>query len=173
MVRRLFGPEGDTVLCILTVVSLFASINALQLMGSRVPYALGRDLLLPPVFAQVNRGGKPVPALFAGTAVAMTFILTGTFSAVLALLAFFFVANYVLAFTALFVKRRSAPDTLRPFRVPGYPFVPALALLGSLVFLVAAVWSDLRHSAIALVLLALTWPAYRILRLWIERAGTN
>lgn len=168
MASRLFGPAGDTVLRILTVISLFASVNALQLMGSRVPYALSRDGLLPPLFAHVNKGGTPLPALLAGTAVALAFILTGTFDTVLALLAFFFVANYALAFIALFVKRRREPDAPRPFRVPGYPFVPALALIGSLVFLVAAIWSDLRHSEIALVLLGLSWPAYRILRLWIK-----
>ncbi|MEO8803803.1 MAG: APC family permease [Rudaea sp.] len=173
MASRLFGPAGDTVLRILTVISLFASVNALQLMGSRVPYALSRDGLLPPWFANVNKGGTPLPALLAGTAVALAFILTGTFDTVLALLAFFFVANYALAFIALFVKRRREPDVSRPFRVPGYPFVPALALIGSLVFLAAAIWSDLRHSEIALVLLGLSWPAYRMLRLWIKAPAAN
>lgn len=172
MARRLFGPGGDTVLRILTVISLFASVNALLLMGSRIPYAMSRDRQLPPLWNRVNVGGTPLPSLLATTAVALVFIVSGTFETVLALLAFFFVANYVLAFSALFVKRRREPDAARPFHVPGYPLVPALALAGSLLFLVAAVWSDRAHSLLALALLALSWPAYRAQSAWMRR-GTR
>jgi APA family basic amino acid/polyamine antiporter len=164
MAARLFGPGGDTVLRIVTVVSLLASVNALQLMASRIPYAMSRDRLMPSLLQRVNTGGTPVPALLASTMVALAFILSGTFDTVLALLAFFFVANYALTFAALFVKRRREPDTPRPFRVPGYPLVPALALASSLVFLAAAIWSDRVHSLFALLLLGLSWPAYRVCR---------
>lgn len=165
---RLFGPTGDTVLRILMIVSLLASVNALQLMASRVPYAMSRDRLLPPLLQRVNPGGTPVPALIAGTLIALAFIVTGTFNSVLAMLAFFFVANYAMVFTALFVKRRQAPDARRPFRVPFYPWVPAAALIGSLLFLAGAVWSDRENSLIALLILALTWPLYRAQRAWLK-----
>lgn len=169
MASRLFGPGGDTVLRILTVVSLFASVNALLLMGSRIPYAMSCDGQLPPLWSRVNTGGTPLPSLLATAAVALAFIVTGTFDTVLALLAFFFVANYFLAFTAVFVKRRGEPDAPRPFRVPGYPLVPALALIGSLLFLVAAVWSDRTHSLIAIALLAGSWPVWRAQSAWMKR----
>ena len=165
---RLFGPTGDTVLRILMIVSLLASVNALQLMASRVPYAMSLDRMLPPLLQRVNPGGTPVPALIAGTLIALAFIATGSFNSVLALLAFFFVANYAMVFTALFVKRRRAPDARRPFRVPLYPWVPAAALIGSLVFLAGAVWSDLDNSLIALLILALTWPLYWAQRAWFK-----
>jgi len=161
---RLFGPGGDTVLRIVMLVSLLASINALQLMASRVPFAMSKDGMLPAVFQRVNPGGTPVPALLAGTVLALVFITTNTFQTVLALLAFFFVSNYALTFTGLFVLRRRAPDAMRPFRVPGYPWVPGLALLGSLAFLVAALIGDRTNSLIALAMLALSWPVYWILR---------
>lgn len=157
---RLFGATGDTVLRVLTVVALFASVNALQLMGSRIPYAMSCDRLFPALFQRVNAGGTPVWALLANSTLALVFISTGTFDAVLALLAFFFVGNYALTFIALFVQRRRAPNAPRPFRVPGYPLVPGLALAGSIVFLVAAVWSDPRHSLVAIALLVLSWPAW-------------
>lgn len=173
MAGRLFGASGDTVLRILTVISLFASVNALQLMASRIPYAMSRDRLLPPLLQQVNAGGTPRPALLAGTAAALAFILSGTFDTVLALLAFFFVANYALAFSALFVKRRREPLTPRPFRVPGYPVIPALALLGSLLFLFAAMWIDHANSLIAVLLLLLSWPAYRAQAAWMKTRASS
>ncbi len=159
---RLFGPAGDTVVRVLTVVSLLAAVNALQLMASRVPYAMSRVGFLPSALGRVNAGGTPLPALAAGTVLALIFIASNTLDRILALLAFFFVANYVLTFTALFVLRRREPDAPRPFRVPGYPWVPGIALAGSVTFLAAAAWGDRTNSLIAVGLVAVSWPAYRL-----------
>ncbi len=161
---RLFGPTGDTVLRVLMIISLLASVNALVLMASRVPFALSRDGLLPAGLQRVNRGGTPTPALLAGTILALGFIATNTFNTVLALLAFFFVASYALSFTSLFVLRRREPATPRPFRVPLYPWIPGAALLGSIAFLVAAVLGDRTNSLWALGLVALSGPVYLVVR---------
>lgn len=162
--NRLFGATGDTVMRMLMIVSLLASINALTMMASRVPYALSRDALFPTIFLRVNAGGTPVPALLVGSILALIFIATNSFNSVLALLAFFFVANYALTFTSLFVLRRREPDAPRPFRVPFYPIVPGLALLGSLTFIAAAIYGDTRNSLTALSLVAFSWPFYRLVR---------
>lgn len=162
---RLFGSTGDTVLRVLMIVSLIASVNALLLAGSRIPYAMSRDGLMPSALGKVNAGGTPVHALFAETVLVLVLILTGTFATVIAMLAFFFVANYVLVFVSLFVQRRRSADQPRPFRVPLYPLVPGLALLGSVVFLFASIWSDRNNSLIAIGMLAISWPIYRALLL--------
>jgi basic amino acid/polyamine antiporter, APA family len=161
---RVFGPAGDTVLRILMIVSLLTSINGIQLVTSRIPYAMSQDGLLPARFAKVNRGGTPAPALLAGTLTAIAFIATNTFDTVLALLAFFFVAGFVLIFVSVFVMRHREPDAPRPFRVPGYPWTPGIALAGSIAFLVGAVIGDWDNSARALVLLALSTPVYMLIR---------
>jgi APA family basic amino acid/polyamine antiporter len=105
-----------------------------------------------------------VPALAASTLVALACIATNTFNTILAMLAFLFVTQYAVTFTALFASRKRAPDAARPFRVPGYPFVPAIALAGSLAFMVAAVVSDRSNSMLSLALLAISWPVYRLVR---------
>lgn len=162
--ERLFGPTGGTALRVLMIVSLLAAVNAIVLMGSRVPFALSRDGLLPAALQRVNAGGTPTVSLLAGTLLALGFIATNTFNTVLALLAFFFVASYALSFTSLFVLRRREPDTPRPFRVPLYPWIPGVALLGSIAFLVAAVLSDRTNSLFALALVALSGPVYLVMR---------
>jgi APA family basic amino acid/polyamine antiporter len=162
--RRLFGPTGDTVIRIVMVLSLIAAVNALQLMASRVPFAMSRDRLLPAVLHRVNPGGTPVPALVASTLVALACIATNTFDTLVAMLAFLFVANYGLAFTALFASRQRAIDAPRPFRVPGYPFVPGVALAGSIAFMAAAIVSDRTNSMLSLALLGISWPVYRLIR---------
>jgi len=162
--RRLFGPTGDTVLRIVMIISLIASVNALVLMASRVPFAMSRDRLLPAVLNQVNAGGTPVSALFVSITLALVLIVSNTFNTVIAMLAFLFVSNYALTFSTLFILRKKQPDAVRPFRVPVYPFVPGLALLGSLAFIGAALFSDFTNSLIALGLVAISWPMYRLFR---------
>jgi APA family basic amino acid/polyamine antiporter len=159
-----FGPRGDTVIRVLMIVSMLAAMNALQLMASRVPLAMSRDHLLPAAVARVNRGGTPVPALLLGTVVAVLFIVTNTFETVLALLAFFFVANYALSFTSVFVLRRTEPETPRPYRVLGFPWTTGLALAGSVAFLAASLIGDRANTVRALLLLALSLPVFLAVR---------
>ena len=161
---RLFGPGGDVVIRVVMLLSLIASINALLLMACRVPFAMSRDRLMPVVLQRVNRGGTPAPALVTSTLVALVCIATNTFNTLLAVLAFLFVANYGLVFTAFFVSRYRAPDAERPFRVPGYPFVPGCALAGSLAFMAGAVLGDRTNSMLALGVLVISWPVYRLTR---------
>jgi basic amino acid/polyamine antiporter, APA family len=161
---ELFGALGDTVIRALVVVALLSSVNALLLIATRVPFAMGRDGLFPAWAVRVNRGGTPTAALLASAAVTVLFLLGGGFAQVIGVLAFFFVANYAVSFTAVFVLRRREPDAPRPFRAWGYPWTTALALLGSVVFLTGAVLSDTRNSLYALLLLALSYPAYLLVR---------
>jgi APA family basic amino acid/polyamine antiporter len=103
-------------------------------------------------------------ALLISTLVAVLFILSGTFEKVIAVLAFFFVANYAISFISLFVLRWREPEAARPFRAWGYPWTTAVVLLGSIAFLVGAVASDTRNSIYALLALAASYPVYTMLR---------
>ncbi len=111
-----FGAHGDTVIRSLTVVALLSSVNALLLIATRVPFAMGRDGLFPAGAVRVNEGGTPTVALALSALVAVLFVMSGTLKEVMAVLAFFFVANYAVSFTALFVLRRREPAAERPFR---------------------------------------------------------
>jgi APA family basic amino acid/polyamine antiporter len=90
------------------------------------------------------------------------FILTGSFERVIAIMAFFFVADYALAYTAVFVLRWREPGTERPYRAWGYPWTTGIALAGSLAFLVGAVLSDTRNSLWSLAVLAVSYPLYKL-----------
>lgn len=170
--RALLGPAGDTAIRIVLIVALLSAVNALVLMAPRVLYAMSADGLFPRAGATVNRGGTPTGALLASTAVALAFIATGTFNAIVAVLSFFFVANYVLAFASVFVLRRREPETPRPYRAWGYPWTTGLAIAGSLAFLAGAAASDTKNSVYAALLLAASYPAYLIASRWIDRNPT-
>jgi len=161
--RTIFGPRGDRMVSALLLIVMLSAVNALILMSSRVIFAMGRDGLMTTRVTVVNDGGTPTLALVLSSAVAGLFIVTGTFSSVVAVLAFFFVLNYVISFTALFALRRREPDRPRPYRAWGYPWTTGLALLGSVAFLGAAIVGDPRNSLYAVGLLVLSYPAYRLL----------
>ena len=161
----LFGRHGDTVFRSLTIVSLLSAINACHLMASRVLFAMSRDGLFFSKVSAVNQGGTPTLALLLGTIVTLVFIVFGqTFEKVITVLAFFFVAMYVLSFISVFVLRRREPGKQRPYRVWGYPWTTGLALVGSIAFLIGVIAGDTRNSLYALALLAISYPTFRLLK---------
>jgi APA family basic amino acid/polyamine antiporter len=161
--NEMFGTKGDAVIRVLTIVSLLSAVNAYQLMTSRVLHRLGVFGFLPGA-DYVNRGGTPVIALFLSAAVCLAMVITGTLEIVLAVTAFFFVAQYGLIFLSVFILRRREPDAPRPFRAVGHPWTTGLVLVASVGFLVGAFLADTRNSIYSLILLALSWPLYLMLR---------
>jgi APA family basic amino acid/polyamine antiporter len=134
-------------------------------MASRVLFAMSRDGLFSTRAATVNAGGTPTVALLLSATAALLFILFGqTFEEVITVLAFFFVANYMLSFTSVFVLRRREPLRERPYRAWAYPWTTALALTASVLFLLGAIASDRRNSIYALLLLAASYPVFRLTR---------
>jgi APA family basic amino acid/polyamine antiporter len=161
----IFGRYGDTVFRVLTIVSMLSAINACHLMATRVLFAMSRDGLFLTRAARVNSGGTPTLALFASAAVAILFIAFGqTFEKVITVLAFFFVANYILSFIAVFVLRRREPERERPYRAWGYPWTTGIALIGSILFLAGAIASDTENSIYALLLLAVSYPVFWVIK---------
>jgi APA family basic amino acid/polyamine antiporter len=164
--EAVFGPRGATVIGVVAIVSLLASVNGNTLTAPRVVYAMSRDRLFWRAASRVNRGGTPTVSLALSTAAALLLIVfSGTFAKLLAALAFFFVTDLALVFLSIFVLRRREPGAARPYRAWGYPWTTASALAVSVAFLAGAVWSDTENSLYALGLLALSLPVYLLFRL--------
>jgi APA family basic amino acid/polyamine antiporter len=128
---------------------------------SRVPFAMSQDGLLPKVVSRVNRGGTPDVSLLGSIAVALILIVTGSFESVLALAAFFYVMQYGVSFTSLFILRKREPGLQRPYRAIGYPVIPAIVLLGATAFVVGSFFGDTTNTLHSVVVIALSYPLYR------------
>jgi basic amino acid/polyamine antiporter, APA family len=163
--RVLFGAYGDPTIRVLAILSLLSTINAYVLTAPRIIYAMSCDRLFTHHAAKVNRGGTPTVTLFLSTIAAALFILTGTFNTVLAALAFFFVANYTMAYISVIVLRYREPDLPRPYRAWGYPWTTLLVLLGSIAFLIGAAITDKKNSLWSLAVLAASYPLYLVVKL--------
>lgn len=163
--RAIFGAYGDTTIRVLAILSLLSTINAYVLTAPRILYAMSCDELFTHHAARVNRGGTPTATLLLSTIAAALFIVTGTFNSVLAALAFFFVANYMMAYLSVIVLRYREPNLPRPYRAWGYPVTTLIALMGSVAFLIGAIFADKRNSLWALGILAISYPLYFVVKL--------
>ncbi|MDE2235910.1 MAG: APC family permease [Gammaproteobacteria bacterium] len=160
MARALFGEKGDQIITAIVMISLLGTINAQILISARLLLAMGRNGLFLKRATTVNRGGTPTVGLALGTLTAGAFLLSGTFNAVLGVIAVFMVVNYLLMYVSLMVLRRREPGTPRPYRAWGYPWTTLLALLIGLAFLAGVIASDTRHTLISLGCLCASYPVY-------------
>ncbi len=158
---RMIGPAGGAFIAVAILISTFGCVNGLTLAGARVVFAMGRDGLFFPGVARVHPEYRtPVAALFFHGLVAALLTLTGTYSDLLTLTAFSSLLFNVLTIVGLFVLRVRQPDLRRPYRVWGYPVVPALYILVAAFFLVYIPVADPRNSGMGLIITALGVPAY-------------
>jgi APA family basic amino acid/polyamine antiporter len=67
---------------------------------------------------------------------------------------------------ALFVLRRREPDLPRPYRAFGYPWIPGIVLGSAAALLTAFVLGNPRPSLLAIGVLGLTYPLFRLARRW-------
>jgi len=151
----LLGGRGREIITILSIVSLPPMLNAILMIGTRILFAMGRDGLLWRRAAVVTARGTPAAAMLATTVVALALVATGTFQRLVAVVAFFLAANYVVCCLALVALRRREPKRVRPFRAWGYPWSAALVLAGAAAFLAGTAAGDTINAAGALALLAL------------------
>jgi len=161
--QLVFGGAGGAIVTALSLVSLMGVINAVLMLATRILFAVARDGLFAEWATPVNPAGTPVPAMLLTTTAASLLVLSGTFEQIIAVVSVLAVLVYGSGFLALLVLRHREPELERPFRVPAYPWIPLLALAGSLAFLVAGVMGDPRSSLMGAVLLAASYPAYRVL----------
>lgn len=131
--EALFGDFGATLASLLILLSVLGCLNATILVGPRIAYAMGLDGHFFAGSDRVHDANRtPHIALIAQAAVGVGLILLlETFPRVLDYTTFAIVVATMADVAALYALRRSRPDTYRPYRAWGYPFVPALYFLAN------------------------------------------
>jgi basic amino acid/polyamine antiporter, APA family len=135
MMRAVAGPAGGMIVSLIVVVAAISTLNATIFTGARVYYAMARDLTLLPRVGEWNERGKtPANGLLLQACVALVLVAIGAgtrdgFQAMVDYTAPVFWGFMLLIGFAVFVLRRREPDRLRPYKVPLYPFTPALFCL--------------------------------------------
>src|SRR5580658_3479892 len=125
----IFGPAGAALMAIAILVSTFGCNNGLILAGARIYYAMAKDGLFFRAVGSVNRNHTPAVALWIQCVWACVLCLSGTYGQLLDFLVFAVVMFYMLTIVGLFLLRFRRPNMERPYRVFGYPMLPAMYLL--------------------------------------------
>ena len=168
--RIVFPAWGGSFVTVLSLLTLLSLISAGLLGAPRILLAIGRDGLFTERAARVGAGGTPRVALLLSAAAAATLIASGTFEDIIAVAAILIAVIYCVNYIAVITLRIREPKMVRPFRAWGYPVTTVLVLMGSLLFLVAAVHDDPRSAAWAAALLAAAVPLYTWMR-WKQRSS--
>lgn len=126
----LFSPAVAGALALVIAISALGGNSSCILAGARISYAMGRDALFFKRMGDVHpRFRTPHIALIAQGIWSAIIALTGTYDQLFTYTMFGMVLSYVACVVALFVLRRSQPNTRRPYRCFGYPWIPALYVL--------------------------------------------
>jgi APA family basic amino acid/polyamine antiporter len=129
-------------------VSICATFVGSSLSGARVPFAAARDRLFPLVLGDIHPHFKTPYAslILQGVLSSLLLLAIGRFQALFSLAIFSEWLFYALTAATVFVFRHREPNTPRPYRVTGYPVVPALFILAALVLLVFSFMDQPRNS---------------------------
>jgi APA family basic amino acid/polyamine antiporter len=111
--------------------------------------------------AWVSRGARiPAVGVVIVGSTAIVFAVSGTFDLITDLIVFAVLIFNGLAVGAVYVLRRRMPDVPRPYRVPGYPWVPALFLLATLYLMVNTLVATPGRAMAGLAIIAAGLPVY-------------
>ncbi|HUF48962.1 MAG TPA: APC family permease [Vicinamibacterales bacterium] len=155
------GPVGATLIALTVLVSTLGADAAVILGASRLFYAMAKDGLFFPVAAAVHpRFHSPHLAIVGITVWSSLLALTGTYEQLFTYVVFVSVLFSLLGGLALFRLRRTRPEADRPYRVWGYPVVPALFMAGAFYMVVNTLTARPVESLAGLLLLVVGLPAY-------------
>ena len=138
------GEGAARAMCVLVCVSALGAVNGQIFTGARIYYAMGRDHRLYAPLGRWNaRLGTPAWSLAAQAAVTLALVAgfgfaRSGFESLVKFTTPVFWFFFLLVGVSLFVLRRREPARPRPYRVPGYPWVPALFCASSLFMLYAS-----------------------------------
>jgi APA family basic amino acid/polyamine antiporter len=161
------GQAGASLVAAGMALSIFVTLNGTIMSGARVPYAAARDRLFFPQFARIHpRFQSPSTSLVVQGLLSTVLLLAlGRFRQLFELAVFAEWLFYMLTATTLFIYRRRRPAAERPYRVWGYPLLPAVFVLCSGVVLVSSFVGNLTGSLIGSLLILLGLPLFE----WIRR----
>jgi amino acid transporter len=135
LLKGVWGSAGEKVISIAVAIAALTSVNGSMIVGGRSNYALGRDW---PILGFLGKwdeaSGSPRVAMLVQGAIALALVVFGAiqktgFKGLVEYSLPVFWGFFLLVGVAVFVLRAKEPDAPRPFRIPGYPVVPAIFVL--------------------------------------------
>jgi APA family basic amino acid/polyamine antiporter len=163
-VRSFWGSNGVMFISVLILITTLGCTNASILTGARPYYAMARNNLFFQNIGKLNRANVPGNSLMWQGIWASILVLSGTFDQLTDMLVFTVFIFYGATSLGVFILRRKMPDTFRPYKVWGYPVVPAIFILFCICLFFNTIITRPREAAIGMVLILSGIPVYFLLQ---------
>lgn len=161
VVRHFAGGFGANLIAIVILITTLGCTNATILMPPRVYYAMAKDGLFFPRAAEIHpEYHTPNPALWIQGIWACLLVLSGSFDQLTDMLIFAAFFFYGATAFGVFILRKREPDAERPYRVWGYPIVPALFVLFCATLIVVTCFTHPREAGLGVILMLTGVPFY-------------
>ncbi|PYX31283.1 MAG: amino acid transporter [Acidobacteria bacterium] len=136
-VALVMGRMGAGFVSLGMALSMLVTLNGTIMSGARVPFAVARDGYFFSALAKVHpRFHTPSVAIVVQAGLSILLLLLGAnFGQLFTLAIFAEWLFYLIAGSTVFVFRIREPDAPRPYRMWGYPFVPAVFVAVAAAFL--------------------------------------
>jgi APA family basic amino acid/polyamine antiporter len=162
-------------IAIAIMISTFGASNGTILVSSRVYYAMSKQGLFFSSIGKVHPIFKtPGNALIIQGIWSSILVFSGTFDTLTDMLIFVSWIFYAMGAFGVFVLRKKMPDHPRPYRVLGYPYIPAIFVIFAIGFVGYTLYNDIImyqagtmpiiNSVFGLALVALGIPFYLYFR---------
>ena len=150
------------------LIGLLASFHGILIAGSRALLEFGRAGYAPAVLGQVNARTKtPIAALFANMVIGLIVLAIGRTDDIIIVTVFGALTLYILSSAAVLRLRKTAPDLARPYKTPWYPVTPVIALVLSVVCVIAMADA---HPTLALVYVAMVAGSLGLFLVFVPKA---
>ncbi len=172
-VALVLGRAGAALVSAGMAISMLVTLNGTIMSGARVPFAMARDGYFFKSLAEVHpRFRTPSIAIIVQCVLAIILLLLGgSFRQFFSLAIFAEWLFYMIAGSTVFVFRHRDPNADRPYRVLGYPAVPAIFVLVSAVLLCFTFWGNLPNSAYGTLAILAGVPIFLIFKHRKQLAG--
>jgi amino acid transporter len=151
-IERLYGSTAASAVTLLVLWTAIASVFALLLGYSRIPYAAAVNGHFFSMFARIHPKGRfPYVSLLVMGGLSMAACLFTLDQVISALLTSRILVQFITQIFALHYLRKHRPDVPRPFRMWLYPLPSAIALVGWVYVFSAAGWVYIGFGVLTLI----------------------
>jgi APA family basic amino acid/polyamine antiporter len=159
--ERIFAGYGGAIIAAMVMISTFGTVNATSMTTARVYFAMAKDKLFFTSLGKVHpKYRTPAKSLAVQAVWASLLTLTGTYDQIFTYVIFAGWIFYALGAAAVFILRKKMPDAPRPYKVPGYPYVPIVFIIVATWFVFNTIVHQTADSMVGLLLVAAGIPFY-------------
>jgi APA family basic amino acid/polyamine antiporter len=128
-VKVFWGRGGELFISVLILITTLGCTHATIVSSCRVYYAMAKEGLFFKKVGELNKHAVPGNSLIYQCVWACILVLSGTFDQLTDMIIFAVFVFYGATAFGVFVLRKKMPDAHRPYKVWGYPVVPAIVII--------------------------------------------